>query len=852
MEVVQLIQEDLPDTVISKDGSESPEAMWATLFLKYGMEVYDRRDGDAPKARSLLRETAEAVYGSASARVVLTTLQRNARDDTSHPRSDEDVADLASREKTLLGVLLVYLAATDRHWSQAQHVYLDKVIPHLLPMDAADIHGWLAGSWPKERYRVLDAPLKQWAETERSLPRRLAAFALGFAKQNRRVKVTPDEFVALWERTHASIDAMQDVACTLGPAFSKEIERSRNVLQQMRNIRIVVLGEFNVGKSSLINRLIGREGFMPTDSLPSTSGIIEITKGDAERYFLADPHSRKSLKQVPREQFHKKAGDANARSLASVQLSDLAEAAESWLNGIDEDAQRVKQWRVELPQRVFSGDQRVTLVDTPGLNEDPVRDELARHEARGAHASVIVMNTAQPLTQYERDLFEIMAGQARGMTIVLNKADLAESPNDVRRARKRVFDHLSRFGICEEQVIAFSALRSEERRKGNLSVTVTELKQTIESVALDNVTPVCYGQLLDEVQRLSNAFTRKLNTREAELECDIRQLQEEREKREREQAQARIDIDTMTTRVRTMGETAAVLLSDAFEKAWPEIIDDLKASKDTWDTDQNPVFHPKKAAKEIADDAEKKLVGRIKIWSREEATPLLEDQSSKIIDQIERDLERVAQYIERVQGVEANEVTTRAISAASSGVFGVEDIRVNGKVQAAILIIVSLIVGYIIADIVLYYILSVIAGFLNPWLLAVAVVLALGVFLTGGREAVYRRIKGKVADKLEEKLTSRSIREDLRDGLRDQVEDVFKDFANAIRDEATSYVDESKHQFELVVEQMENASLEKEDIQENIRALREEVQCLEDLAQAEQGETGAVCTEQSAGRRFKN
>jgi ribosome biogenesis GTPase A len=837
MELVHAIQQNLPDEALSDECLDTTEEEWATLFLRFGIEVYSYRDGDSPKARNLLQETAETVYGGTNAKAVLRAFRADLQDESRHPNSESDVVDLPDLEKPLLGVLLVYLASVDRHWTQEQHAYLDKIIPHLLPMDAADVHGWLTGSWPKERYRMLDAPIKQWSETDRSLPRRLAAFALGFAKKNRRIDVTPNEFLALWERVSSSINGMQEVACTLGPAFSKEIERSRDVLQQMKNVRIAVLGEFNVGKSTLINRLIGRAEFMPTDSLPSTSGIIEITKGDDERYFLAEAYSRKSLKPVPKEQFQKNAGDANERSLAGIKVSDLPDVASDWLDGKGEEEQskRVEHWRVELPQDVFAGEQRITLVDTPGLNEDPIRDELARREARGAHASVIVLNTIQPLTQYERELFEIMAGQARGMTIVLNKADLAGHPEEIERAKQRVLEHLAQFGIREEQVVAFSATRDDGALDTDTGLTVGELKQTVETIALENVMPVCYGQLLDEVQRLSNTISRKLDARQGQLEQDLQHLKAEKEKRKQEQDEARTDIDQMTAKVQQMGETAALRLSNSFETAWPDIVEDVKASKKTWKTNENPLFSPKKAAKEIADDAEKKLIGRVKMWSREEATPLLEDQLSKIITRIEQDLQQVAKYIERVQGLQADDVTTQVIASASADVFGTNDLSVNFKdgLQAALLAIVSLIVGYIVADIVLFYILSVVAGFLNPWILASGAIVGLGILAFSGKKAVYRKIKNKIANQLEKKLTSRSMREDLRDGLRDQVEELFKDFARALRREARSYVDEAQHQFERVLEQMEDTSLKKEDVQADIDAMHSNVRRLQDLAEAE-------------------
>jgi metal-dependent amidase/aminoacylase/carboxypeptidase family protein len=141
-------------------------------------------------------------------------------------------------------------------------------------------------------------------------------------------------------------------------------------------------------------------------------------------------------------------------------------------------------------------------------------------------------------------------------------------------------------------------------------------------------------------------------------------------------------------------------------------------------------------------------------------------------------------------------------------------------------------VGYIIADVVLFYILSIISGFLNPWLLAGAAVAGLAVLAVGGKEAVYRKIKTKIADKLESELTSRSMKEDLRDGLRDKVEETFRDFAMAIRGEASSYLEEAEHQFEKVMDQLEDEEVEMEDVLSDIDELRERRHRLVDLVEA--------------------
>jgi gas vesicle protein len=290
----------------------------------------------------------------------------------------------------------------------------------------------------------------------------------------------------------------------------------------------------------------------------------------------------------------------------------------------------------------------------------------------------------------------------------------------------------------------------------------------------------------------------------------------------------------MTAQVQQQGETAAIFLSTEFEKRWPDIVQDVKDSKENWDTEVNPLFSPKEAARDIAADAEEVLVGRVKMWANEEAKSILEDHLERILHQVKQDLEEVSEYVQRAQGLDSEEIVTQVISSASSEVFGTDDIGMNIKdgFQAALMVVVSAVVGYIIADVVLFYILSIISGFLNPWLLAGAAVAGLAVLAVAGKEAVYRKIRTKIADKLESELTSRSMKEDLRDGLRDKVEETFRDFAMAIRGEASSYLEEAEHQFEKVMDQLEDEEVEMEDVLSDVDELRERRHRLVDLVEA--------------------
>jgi GTP-binding protein EngB required for normal cell division len=779
---------------------------WAVAVLRYGLGVYIRKDDESPVARQLLEQTARSVYGDDCWKRALGKLESEAQNTETVPDERLEGIDGDDREKALVAATLVYLAVVDQDWTKAQQDYLSHVIPQLIAIDAAELLNWMHGTWPRDRYRFLDQPLEFWTTGTRKLARKHAASILGFAKQNRRVDVTPEEFRDQWETVRSHLRGLKPLSQQLGPAFVSEVERSIRALQQMKQIRVVVLGEFNVGKSTLVNRLLGLPGFMPTDGLPSTSGIIEVRSGEQERY-LCKNAAGEEYEEVRKQAFSQQAGNANELSLASA-------------TGGDTDNRSVRQWKVYVPETVLTGEQEVALVDTPGLNEDPLRDELSKREARTAHAAVLVMDAGQPLTQYEQELLEVMAGQIRGLTVVLNKVDTV-AQDVARGAKTRVLEHLERYGLREDQIVLFNA---EDPGVGG-GVGEKELTERIRAVAVENVTPVRYGQLANEVDRLGRALRQQLDHYEKKVQQTVEELQEERERRDAKRQQCRAKIQSVEEVVRQAGQDAARHLSFKLEKDWPEIVEKLKQSKSNWSTEKNPLWSPKKAAKDIAEDAESNLVGLVKSWAHEQGEPVFRDRIESMMKQIRDDLEEIADYVEEAQGMDADDVVSHLIERASGDAFDEPDLDFDLKdgFQAALMVVVSAAVGYIVADVVLYYMLSLIAGLLNPWLIAAAATAALTILVTSGKVAMYRKVKDKVADKIEEELTSEAVKNELRDGVQEKVEETFDSFGRSIRKQANSYVEEAEHQFEKVVQDLENTRDEKEEIQNRIRDLRGKV-----------------------------
>src|SRR5947207_11079404 len=139
--------------------------------------------------------------------------------------------------------------------------------------------------------------------------------------------------------------------------------------------RIVVFGEFNQGKSTLINALLGSDA-LPMAVVPTTAVLTEIRHGE-------EPAARVRSGGVERE------------------LASLEEMGE--LSSLDEARQArsdVDTVALRYPAPLLRND--VALFDTPGLNDRAEQDDTATHALELADLVLFVVDIRRVGTLNER------------------------------------------------------------------------------------------------------------------------------------------------------------------------------------------------------------------------------------------------------------------------------------------------------------------------------------------------------------------------------------------------------------------------------------------------------------------
>jgi GTPase SAR1 family protein len=175
--------------------------------------------------------------------------------------------------------------------------------------------------------------------------------------------------------------------------------------------RVVVVGEFNRGKSTLINRLIERD-LLPTGPLPVTRAAVIISAGPDDSVRIAWADGRREDRKVSsadvwRDLVGRRHAPPDAPSpvvQGGRQPVVTASVSSEWLNGLD-----------------------VELVDTAGVNSgSPEQFEEVRRTVSVSDAALFTLSAVSPLSATERQLLEeeVLCRHLPLTAVVLTMIDL--------------------------------------------------------------------------------------------------------------------------------------------------------------------------------------------------------------------------------------------------------------------------------------------------------------------------------------------------------------------------------------------------------------------------------------------
>ena len=256
---------------------------------------------------------------------------------------------------------------------------------------------------------------------------------------------------------------------------------------------LVVVGEFNAGKSSFVNALLGAQ-VLPEGVTPTTDRIYVLVHGETP--------------------------------------GQLEPTRDPFVS------------RLTHPLPSLEG---VALVDTPGTNAI-IRQHQALTEGFLPRADLVLFLTSadRPFTESERQFLTLAARWGRSVVMVVNKADLLETPEQAEQVRD--FVETGARGVLGLNPPVFLVSARREQRGGDagfsaLRGALRERLSETERARLKLASP------LGTAAELLSGEAQRTEAARATLQEDLRVLRELEQQRERHREAMRGELDVQIGRV---------------------------------------------------------------------------------------------------------------------------------------------------------------------------------------------------------------------------------------------------------------------------------------------------------------
>lgn len=183
---------------------------------------------------------------------------------------------------------------------------------------------------------------------------------------------------------------------------------------EAKHFRVAVVGEFNRGKTTFVNALLGKE-ILPADYLPTTATINRITYSDSPNAYVV-------MKDGQRR---------------PVRIEELAEYVTKLSASSMENALQVQEAVLEYPSLFCRNG--VDLIDTPGMNDEDDMNQVTISRLEGIDLAIVAVDATMPfsMTECAFTVQLLESPQVCQIIIVATKIDMIRE-----RERKKLIDFM--------------------------------------------------------------------------------------------------------------------------------------------------------------------------------------------------------------------------------------------------------------------------------------------------------------------------------------------------------------------------------------------------------------------------
>lgn len=294
----------------------------------------------------------------------------------------------------------------------------------------------------------------------------------------------------------ARLQQLADVAEAVGmTTLARDIRNTRIPKLEAERFHLVVLGEFNHGKSTFVNALLGQD-VLPTGITPTTASINHVVYADTPR--------------------------AHVRLLSGGETQIDPSQLKDWVTVAGGHAGDVAFVELGFPSDMLKNN--VVLVDTPGVNDlNEQRAEVTYGYVPRADAVVFLLDAGQALKDSEREFLRsrVLESARDRLIFVLGKMDML-SPDE----RSAVVDYVKK-GLAQitPDPIVFPLSARDWAKSKDPSSGMPELMQYFERFLARDRAQVILDNAATDAARTASYLENNLGVRMVAYDLDIGELE---------------------------------------------------------------------------------------------------------------------------------------------------------------------------------------------------------------------------------------------------------------------------------------------------------------------------------------
>ncbi|MEG4532893.1 dynamin family protein [Microcoleus sp. D2_18a_D3] len=469
----------------------------------------------------------------------------------------------------------------------------------------------------------------------------------------------------------------------LSPTLTAEVTKISRKLQSQR-FRVVVVGEFSKGKSTLLNALVG-EKIQPVRATPC-SGTVTILKYGSKRRVVCY-YKNGDKEEISPEEYQKKA--SISRKAASGSIADEKATSE------------IAEIVFEHPELELCSN-GVEIIDTPGLNEQAERTVATQQVLKTADAVIFLTQANTVLTKTEQELLlylkkELNYGEenegARNIFIAVSFFDWLESEED----RQDVKETVETIVYGEKPIIAgknrihFISAKSAlnailDGTENEYVKSFQDFTKSLEQFLIEKRGAIALNQSAAGIKQIINTGCDKLSQYREMLEGNLTVSQGDKQKIFEQMAEA----SGRDVKIRLLAGELRKQSSKEVDRSfheWQEGLDDRMATKSKeWTSEHNQILSQNHLIQDYANQFVKELTQEIDDWSAKKLQFILTQKIAILDSKINEEISAIRQDFQQLDLQLSTSLVTQFnnFAARNLGGIGIDGLDIASSINSDI------------------------------------------------------------------------------------------------------------------------------------------------------------------------